>query len=136
MGRGRVPGTRDRVHAAIQDAVDAAEQELEELRDGETESKLSILISGWGRGLAAALEELAVAVDELELQTSQAVAQAADEPTTEAVSLPHEGSSAAVDQADLEDADEGQLIEEARRSRAATAELREKGEEARRELPD
>lgn len=53
---------RTRVHEAVENAV----REASELagRSG-AEERLRILVDGWGRGLAAGLEELAVAVDEL-----------------------------------------------------------------------
>jgi hypothetical protein len=57
-------GLRERIREAIAQPVAEAEKLLSELTDVDRETKLSILISGWGRGLAAALEELAIAIDE------------------------------------------------------------------------
>ena len=125
-------GVRERVRDAIQTPVDAAEEELRELQDADVETRLTVLIDGWSRGLAAALEELAIAVDELERRREttsapeRSEAPAADEPRSESDDTPEER--------DLRGASEGTLADEARRSRAATAELREEGEEARRRL--
>jgi hypothetical protein len=120
------------VRDAIQASVDGAEQELRQLQDADAETRLAVLIDGWARGVAAALEELAVAVDELERrrQTTSAPepaeAPALDGPPGEPDDTPEE--------VDLRGATEAGLVDEARRSRTATAELREEGEEARRRL--
>jgi hypothetical protein len=120
------------VRDAIQASVDAAEQELRELQDADTETRLTVLIDGWARGLAAALEELAVAVDELERR--EATTTAPEEDTAPVVDAPSREPDERPEDLDLAGADEDRLAEEARRSRAATAELQEEGEEARREL--
>jgi hypothetical protein len=57
---------RERIRLAIEAPVGEAEKLLSELKDADSETRLSILISGWSRGLASALEELAIAVDELQ----------------------------------------------------------------------
>jgi hypothetical protein len=55
---------RIRVHEAVEAAVrDAADLAERSNADGET--RLRMVVDGWGRGLAAALEELAVSLDEL-----------------------------------------------------------------------
>jgi hypothetical protein len=56
---------RERVRAAIDASVDAASRLREETPETEIEARLLAVIDGWGRGLAAGLEELAVAVEEL-----------------------------------------------------------------------
>jgi hypothetical protein len=125
-------GARERVRDAIQGSVDDAQRNLRDLQDADSETRLTVLIDGWARGLAAALEELAIAVDELERRRTEA---SAFEP--EAVSALEEPTSAPEDrpeELDLSGADEDRLAEEARRSRAATAELQDETEEARREL--
>ena len=125
-------GTRERVRDAIRSSVDDAERELRDLQNADAETRLTVLIDGWGRGLAAAAEELAIAIDELERhrvttpEPRQDVAPAVDVPPTE--------SDDQSETPDLGGADEDRLAEEARRSRAATAELREEGEESRRRL--
>ena len=79
-------GLRERIRRAVQEPVNEAEKLLDELQDADGETKLSILISGWGRGLAAGLEELAIAIDE---QPQQPATVASDssrpEPTTDEV---------------------------------------------------
>jgi hypothetical protein len=126
-------GARERVRDAIQSSVDAAERELRELHGADAETRLTVLIDGWARGLGAALEELAIAVDELERSRPMAATLAeqqappmVEEPVGEAEEQPEE--------IDLSGASEERLVDEARRSRAATADLREEGEEARRDL--
>jgi hypothetical protein len=125
-------GARERVRDAIQASVDAAEQELRELQDADTETRLTVLIDGWARGLAAALEELAITFDELERH--EATTTAPEEDTGPVVDAPSGEPDERPEDLDLAGADEDRLAEEARRSRAATAELQEEGEEARREL--
>ena len=58
--------TRDRVREAIEAPTAEAGKLLAELREGDDHERLTILIDGWGRGLAAALEELALTLDELQ----------------------------------------------------------------------
>jgi hypothetical protein len=126
-------GARERVRDAIAGPVDAAEQELLELEDADTATRLTVLIDGWARGLAGALEELAVAVDELERRLPETT-EAAQEQVAPEVEEPTIESEDRDDGVDLAGADEDELVVEARRSREATAELHEEGEEARRRL--
>ena len=125
-------GARERVRDAIQASVDDAQQQLRELQDADAETRLTVLIDGWARGFAAALEELAIAVDELARRRSEADAPEADAAI--ALDEPAIERDDRADELDLTGADEDRLVEEARRSRAATADLQEEGEEARREL--
>ena len=117
-------GQRERIRRAIQEPVNEAEKLLDELQDADGETKLSILISGWGRGLAAGLEELAIAIDE---QPKQPAAAASDssrpEPKSDEAQTrePEEREDAS---ADHTPADEEQLLEEAKQSREKTAEVR------------
>lgn len=124
-------GARERVRDAIQASADAAEKELLELEHADSYTRLSILIDGWARGFAAALEELAIAVDDLQMEGSAATDEEGAPP---AVEPPAVESEAASEGRDLAEASENRLVEEARRSRAETAELREEGEKARRRL--
>jgi hypothetical protein len=125
---------RERIRQAIEAPVGEAEKLLNELKDADGETRLSILISGWSRGLAAALEELAIAVDEL---------RQPDERATPETSPPSEDEEGVSEQAsteeqaahaDLQDAGDQRLLDEARRSREQTAELQKQMEQARREL--
>jgi hypothetical protein len=125
-------GVRERVQEAIQAPVEAAAQELRELQDADVETRLTVLIDGWARGLAAALEELAVAIDDLERR--RPVPSAGEQPAVPAVEEPARDVGDRPEELDLEGAGEDRLIDEARRSRAATAELRKEGDEDRRRL--
>ena len=64
MGR---PDTsvRERVQRAIAERVDASEQTLLELEHADDLTRLTTFASGWFRGLAAALEEIALEIDQL-----------------------------------------------------------------------
>jgi hypothetical protein len=126
-------GQRERVRQAIEAPVSEADKLLEELESADTETRLSILISGWGRGLAAGLEELALAVDDLHQQPRAAPIPTPTTPTPSRASRPSPTEDRSA-QSDLGDASEEQLADEARRSRDATAEMRKETEEARREL--
>ena len=59
-------GARERVREALAGPTGEAEKLLNELRHGSTEERLTILIDGWCRGIAGALEELAISIDALE----------------------------------------------------------------------
>jgi hypothetical protein len=58
-------GERERVKKAIEAPVEAAGKLLDESPRGDVETRLAMLIDGWGRGLAAGLEELAIALADL-----------------------------------------------------------------------
>jgi hypothetical protein len=118
-------GLHERIRRAIREPVNASEKLLDELQDADDETKLSILISGWGRGLAAGLEELAIALDAQQRQpaTAESALQAPQpEPEQAAKRGPEEREHT---RAEFPDADEEQLLEEAKRSREKTAEVRE-----------
>ena len=55
---------RERVRRAIADHVDASEELLLQLDTADEATKLTTFASGWFRGLAAALEELALELDQ------------------------------------------------------------------------
>jgi hypothetical protein len=122
-------GLRERVQQAIAGPVGESERLLNDLPTADAETKLSILVSGWGRGLSAALEELAIAIDDLQGQRTTKP-PAATPPTGQAAETPSEPA----ERTDLTNADEAQLIDEARKSREETADAREKGKQARRRL--
>jgi hypothetical protein len=127
---------RARIRQAIEAPVGEAEKLLNELKDADGETRLSILISGWGRGLAGALEELAIAVDELQqLGPRETIESNPPVEAEDAVSEPTATPERA-GQADLEEAGDERLHDEAKRSREQTAELRKQTEQARRELED
>jgi hypothetical protein len=122
-------GLRERVQQAIAGPVGESERLLNDLPTADAETKLSILVSGWGRGLSAALEELAIAIDDLQGQRTTET-PAATPPSGQA----EETSSEPAERTDLTNADEAQLIDEARKSREETADAREKAKQARRRL--
>jgi len=122
-------GLRERVQQAIAGPVGESERLLNGLPTADAETKLSILVSGWGRGLSAALEELAIAIDDLQGQRTTET-PAATPPSGQA----EETSSEPAERTDLTNADEAQLIDEARKSREETADAREKAKQACRRL--
>jgi hypothetical protein len=131
---GQASGLRERIRQAIEAPVGEAEKLLNELKDADGETKLSILISGWSRGLAAALEELAIAVDELRQPGPRATAETSPPPKAEGGDSEQAATEEQAAHADLEEAGDERLLDEARRSREETAELRKQTEQARREL--
>jgi hypothetical protein len=56
---------RERVRRAIAEHVDASEELLLQLDTADEATKLITFASGWFRGLAAALEEMAVEIDQM-----------------------------------------------------------------------
>jgi hypothetical protein len=54
-----------RVHSALEAPVVAAEKILDELPEAEVHERLAIQLGGWGRGIADALEEIALELDGL-----------------------------------------------------------------------
>ena len=120
-------GLRERVQQAITEPVSESERLLDQLESSDLEAKLSILISGWGRGLAVALDDLrnqrssATPAPPLERQVGEE--QSAD-------SAPTSGAT----QTDSQVLDEQQLIERAKKSSEETAALGAETEEVRRDL--
>jgi hypothetical protein len=58
-------GVRERVRDAIEAPTAQAERLLDEARHADPYDRLTILLNGWFRALAGALEELAVELDDL-----------------------------------------------------------------------
>lgn len=56
---------QNRVHTALESPVTAADKLVGELSDDEVHKRLAIQLDGWGRGIADALEEIAVELDAL-----------------------------------------------------------------------
>jgi hypothetical protein len=122
-------GLRERVQQAIAGPLGESERLLNDLPTADAETRLAILVNGWGRGLSAALEELAIAIDGLQGQrTTETPATTPPSRQTE------ETSSEPEERTELTNADEGQLIDEARKSRGETADASEKAKQARRQL--
>jgi hypothetical protein len=57
--------SREAVHDAIQGPVEQATKLAADVPEDDPHTRLTILIDGWGRGLAAGLEELAATLDEV-----------------------------------------------------------------------
>ena len=125
---------RERVRQAIAGPVAEAEQLLADLQDADADTRLSILVSGWFRGLAAALEELALALDDLLAHpaTETTAPPRPSERNEETLSSPAAAESS--ERVDLTEVDADQLREQARKSREETAKLRQEGERDRRRL--
>jgi hypothetical protein len=56
---------QNRVHTALETRVGAADKLVGELSDDEVHKRLAIQLDGWGRGIADALEEIALELDAL-----------------------------------------------------------------------
>jgi hypothetical protein len=125
---------RERIQLAIEAPVTEAEKLLNELKDADSETRLSILISGWSRGLASALEELAIAVDELQQRGLGEEAETGPPIAAEEAVVKQAATEEQATHADREEAGDERFIDEARRSREQTAELQKQAEQARHEL--
>jgi len=127
-------GVRERVRQAIAGPVAEAEKLLAEPQDADADTRTSILVIGWFRGLADALEESSIAVDDLFAQLAPETAIAAPPPEesegTPSPSTPQQSS----ERVGLSEADEKELSEMARESRKETARLRQEAKRARRRL--
>jgi hypothetical protein len=112
---------RERVKKAIETPVAEAAKLLEESSGADVETRLAMRIDGWGRGLAAGLEELAVSVAELR---RSAASEAPREPASAPRPSPSREDDAEVE-VEREARSEDELRAEAARSREATTALRE-----------
>lgn len=56
---------QNRVRTALETPVAAAEKLLDELPEDDVHRRLAIQLDGWGRGIADALEEIALELDGL-----------------------------------------------------------------------
>ena len=127
-------GVRERVQRALAGPVAESEKLLADLGDADAETRLSILASGWFRGLAAALEELAIAVDDLRAQPA-AETPPAQPPARQVIETPAQIPPAeSSERIDLSEGDPEQMIDAARKSREEATKLRQEAEQARREL--
>jgi hypothetical protein len=75
-------GLRERVSMAITSPVDEARKLLEETQHADEHVRLSILLDGWFRGIAGALDELAVEIDAMREERGQAAAPAEPPPAS------------------------------------------------------
>ncbi len=127
-------GLRERVQRALEGPVGESERLLTDLPNADAETKLSLLISGWGRGVSAALEELAIAIDELREQRTTARLDPTERGQATEQKQPHAAAGSSSKQAERTGLNEEQLIDEARESSEETAEVRKEAERVRRDL--
>lgn len=125
-------GARERIRAAIDAPTAEAAKLLNELQDGADDGeKLTILINGWCRGLAAALEELAASIDMIERRHDEGEAHSSPQaledhdrgdaaPAVDSSAADNEQMPTATDA----DVTEDELAQRAAASRAKTATLR------------
>jgi len=116
---------RERVQHAVEGPVAEAMKLLDEARGADTETRLMILINGWGRGLSAGLEELALAVEGFRRANAPEPMpqRTRDEGPAEQPEAPE--SSDVPDDSNEDQLDEERLRARAADSREATASLRE-----------
>jgi hypothetical protein len=114
---------RERVKKAIEAPVDAATKLLDEMPKGDVETRLAMLIDGWGRGLAAGLEELAISIGELRRAPASDKAGTPASPPRPAPPAEPDGKieTAGGDEARTEEELQAQAV----RSRKETAALRD-----------
>jgi len=115
---------RERVQRAIASPVDDAERLLAQTPHAGDHERLTILIEGWFRGLAGALEELAIEVDELRRERFERDEPASPEPHSGAPPPAGEPAGPARGE-DTTGLDEAALAERARTARKETEALRE-----------
>jgi hypothetical protein len=124
-------GVLERVQRAIEGPTAQAQKLLAETPDAEAQERLSVLVNSWFRGIAAALEELAIELDAIrdglpaavvEHERSLPVPRQAEDEAKES----HEPPSRRESSGGL---DEAALAERARASRDETRALREEPDE-------
>jgi hypothetical protein len=116
-------GLRERIHTAIQSPVEEATKLIDTSEELDEHTRITLLLNGWFRGISAAVEELATAIEEL--QRSDAKLPRPEPNATETLAPVQRDEPAEQERAqDLEDASEAQLLEEARASREETEALR------------
>ena len=117
---------RQRVHEAVEAAVREA-AELAGRSNADGEARLQMLVDGWGRALTAALEELAVSLDELHRLVRPSEPELEPAPTPPPPEQVEGSPPPAADESKDQDEDETeeQLRARAEASRAETEALRE-----------
>ena len=126
----------DRVRKAVAGPVTEAEKLLAELHNAPLETTLPILVSGWGRGLAAGLEELASAVDAGQRPQADLPEPARQQPPRVDDADAQRPEPNDSERRDLAEVSMEQLGEEARRSREEVAEASREADQARRDLKE
>lgn len=127
-------GLRERVQHAIEGPVGESHKLLDDAPNADVETKVSILVNGWFRGISAALEELAIAIDDLRERPSVSAPDSGARNRVEEPKPPEPTGKDNSDQIDLAELGDERLIDEARKSSEETAELRKEAEQVRRDL--
>lgn len=119
-------GVRERVQRAIESPVAEAERLLAETPHAEPHERLSILMTGWFRGIAGALDELAIELESLRTAERPPVPEPARRMKRRSDGeQPSENEPAEPEERAAPEATEAELAERARASRAETEALRE-----------
>jgi hypothetical protein len=126
---------RERIREAIEGPVNEATKLLANSSSADLETRLTMLIDGWGRGLAAGLEELALSLTEIgrtEKDDSPSERSAPRRRAAEERSQQEQLEEPTSQRAEPgEPADEAGLQKRAAASREATAQLRDETTETR-----
>jgi hypothetical protein len=119
-------GVRERVQRAIESPVTEAERVLAATPHAKPHERLSIQMTGWFRGIAGALEELAIELESLRAAKPTAAAEPAPraQPRGDDEQPAEKGREQPEDR-DEAGASEAALAERARASRAETEAVRE-----------
>lgn len=118
-------GVRERVQRAIESPVAEAERLLAEARNAKRSERLTILMTGWFRGIAGALDELAIELDAVRAEQTQARRPPPPpEPRVEPPAANERGEVASPEDGDVPDPTLAELAERARASREQTEAIR------------
>jgi hypothetical protein len=119
-------GVRERVHRAIESAVADADRTLSEATHAGDPERMTILVDGWFRGIADALEELAIEVDLLRASRSGSEELEPPAAATSRTLAPSRTDGDRNEEREPEDEphDEAALAERARAARAETEAVR------------
>jgi hypothetical protein len=125
-------GVRERVQEAINASTGRAEKVLSEAAHADEHERLTILVSGWFRGIAAALEEIALELDARATPKGETGGASDPTPPESPSSTSGDDSSVGPEEARSEEAkaepsessDEATLLERARQSTEETRALR------------
>jgi hypothetical protein len=118
-------GLRERVRDSIETPVAEATKLLAESKGADLETRLAMIIDGWGRGLAGALEELAVELDELRASRRQPDERPGRSSKSDAQAGERESEQDDAGDDEPGPSDEQALQQRAAASREATKEMRE-----------
>lgn len=118
-------GVRERVQRAIESPVAEAERLLAEAPNAKRSERLTILMTGWFRGIAGALDELAIELETIRAEQEEARRPAPPpEPRAEPPAADERAEVAAPEDADLPDPTLAELADRARASREQTEAIR------------